>query len=113
MAGETTQARRNDAVHKNISISSSGDNTIVAAVAGTIIRIYKIILMAGTATSLTAILYDGPSSTGTAKGTYFLGAIAEDLEANPIILTVGNQFVINLSSANSVVGSVSYIQENP
>lgn len=98
-----------DVIVSNVSINASGDNTIVAAVAGQSIRIIKLFL-AG-ATSVVAKIYDGPSATGTLKGTFTLGTLAQDREQDPLILTAGNALVINLSSGVAVTGQLDYVQD--
>ena len=110
MAGSTHFPKQNEALWANLSFASSGDNTVVSGVASQTITIVKLALGVAAGTSVTATLYDGPSSTGTAKGSYFLGSTVLDLETDPIIIAAGDNFVINLSGAVAVKGSIAYVQ---
>jgi hypothetical protein len=111
-----TYPRFTNAIYANISISSSGDNVVIAGVANQTIRILKLVL--GAASTVTAKLCDGviagspPSlDTGTVKGTLQLGSLALSMEEDPMILTTGNEFNINLGSGVSVTGMVAYVQD--
>lgn len=102
--------KQNESQYVNLSFASSGDNTIISGIAGDIIVITKLALGVSASDSVTAELWNGPSASGTAIGTYYLGSMVLDLEENPILIATGKSFVINLSSAVTVSGSVAYIQ---
>lgn len=93
-----------------ININTTGDNIIVAAVAGQGVYVYKILLVVNAAVSIT--FKDG-------AGTALTGAIS--LIANEaIVLTfdtrpwfecsVGNAFIMNLSGNVQVSGRAYYLQ---
>lgn len=104
-AGPSKQfTKYSDAISQNVSVSASGNNTLIAGVAGQTIRVLKLVLIA--ASAVTVQVLDG----ATVKGTYPLGTMVLDREENPLILTAGNSFVLNLSSAITVSGSVDYAQ---
>ena len=98
-------------IHGNLSFNASGDNTLVAGVANQTIRVLKIVLGVAAGSSVTAALWDGPSATGTARGTFYLGTLVLDFEANPLIIAAGNGLVCNLTSGVTVKGLVSYVQQ--
>jgi hypothetical protein len=93
-----------------INISSSGDNTVIAGVAATTIRIYKLFFVAQG--SVNVFLKDGASNTLTggmalnANGVFVL-----PLDSEPWVITAtANNFVINLSGAVVLAGRVYYTQ---
>lgn len=88
-----------------VSFSSSGDNTIVAGVAGQTIRVISLVLGAATQTNLT--LKDGATARSGAIPTT---SLVLDLDSKPFICGVGNSFVINSSVATSVGGMVLVVQ---
>lgn len=96
-----------------IDTATSGDNTLVAAVAGQIVRLYKIILFCNVANNLT--LKDG--TTTKLMGTINLQAnqgLIIDPDANghcPFTLSSGNALTLNLSAAQQVSGRAWYLQE--
>ncbi len=96
-----------------IDTASSGDNTLVAAVAGQTIRMYKIILYANVNNNVT--LKDGSSTKlmgviNLLANTGFV--IDPDTQGHcPFTLTTGNALVLNLSAAAQVSGRVWYAQE--
>jgi len=93
-----------------IDTASSGDNTLVAAVTGQTIRLYKIVLYANAAN--TVILKDGASTK--LMGNIDLPAKAGYVIDNdssghcPFTCTVSNALVLNLSAATQVSGRVWY-----
>ena len=107
-AGSANFASRTSAAVANVSIASSGNNTVIAAVAGTTIRIVKIALGVASGSSVTAVLQSGSS---TSLGTYYLGSMVLDMENNPLTLAAGQAFVINLSGATQTYGQVWYQQD--
>lgn len=87
------------------SFSTSGDQTIVAAVANQTIRVIALVISAASTTNIT--LKDG----ATAKsGAMPLTGLVLDIEEKPLILTIGNAFVIN-SSAAVVVGGMVFVAQ--
>lgn len=91
----------------SISASSSGDNTIVAAVGGQTVRVHKIFLVA--ASVVTVTVKDGAGTSLT--GAMTLGAMTLDLDSEPWFVTsVGNALILNLGSAVQVSGRVHYTQ---
>ena len=105
MAGIANFASRNAAQVADVNISSSGDNTIIAASAGNTIRIVKLVLAAQSPVAIT--LKDGSTAV---FGPATLTSVALDNDNCPLILTSGNAFVINLGAAVQVGGYVMYIQ---
>lgn len=96
-----------DAVWKPFSFSTSGDQSIVAGVAGTVIYVYSVVLSSASSTNVT--FKDG-------GGTNFSGAMpvtsmALDLENKPMIVSKGNSFIINSSNAVAVGGMILVVQE--
>lgn len=105
-------SRRGTVVQASIDINSSGDNTIVSAVAGERVRIYRLVLFPNAAVGLS--LKDGastdmlPAMNLDAKQPFVLDS---DNDGNfPYTTTAGNAFIINLDAASQVVGTVWYIQ---
>lgn len=93
----------------NISVSSSGDNTGVAAVAAQTVRVYGIALTF--ASPVDASLKDG---AGTTLGV-FQGVTSLVLDPFPsgsprFITSSGNAFIINLSAAVACKGTLWYTQ---
>lgn len=104
-AFQTTKALTNAA----ITISSSGDNTIVSGTASQTIRVHKLVLVAAAAVNFT--LKDGTAGTAltgaiplTANGSF---SIDEDGEP-AFVSSSGGNFVVNLSGAQTVTGYVQY-----
>lgn len=92
-----------------VNASTSGDNTIVAASAGNPIKVWKIMFTNAAAVNVT---YKNGASTnlsgamiyGTAGATVLDGP-----EGFPLFAcTVGNAFIINLSGAVGIAGTVWY-----
>ena len=91
-----------------LAFSSNGDNTIVAAVTGRPIAVWKISVV--NAGAVTVSMKNGASTT---LATYTLagaGAITEETAGTfPLFwVTPGNAFIIGLSSGVSCTGSVWY-----
>lgn len=90
----------------SLNIAASGDNTVVAAVVGQTIRVWKILLVANAAVNIR--FKDGAATdlTATINLTANQGIVL-DLDAEPWFLTsAGNAFIINLSAAVQVSGRV-------
>ena len=96
--------------YKVISTSSSGNSTVIAAVAG-----YKIVVLSYVVTALTAVRVRFDSATG---GTALTGQLC--LAANGVVngafnprghfeTIVGEALCVNLSSAVSTTGHITYV----
>ena len=93
----------------SISIALASDNTVIAGVSGQSILIRKLVLFANGTN--TATLWDGPSASGNViNGAGFnltTGLqFTFDGTKQPLVLTVGNGFVIVLSATANVSGFV-------
>ena len=93
-----------------IDTASSGDNTIVAAVSGEKISVFRLWLWSNGTVSVT--IKDG-------AGTNLAGAMALVAQSDPkwplseepwFTTTAGNAFILNLSDAIQVSGRVYYVQ---
>ena len=103
--------------HAAVSVSSIGDNTIVAAVAGKLITVVGLLLVNGVATAQSVTVKDG---TG---GTALSGAMPLNTAGFPLFLdektdfdyystsNPANNLVLNLSAATLVAGTIWYIQQ--
>lgn len=90
-----------------IDCASSGDNTIIAAVAGQTIRVYRMFAIA--ASTVTVTVKDGASTALT--GAMTLGSCVLDEDDSPwFTLTRGNALILGLGDAVQVSGRVYYIQ---
>jgi hypothetical protein len=99
------------AKHADISIASSGDNTVIAAISGKSIKVHQIWLTAvGGAVNL--IFKDGASTSLNATAVPLTAAgssMTFQYTGEPWWLTSpGNAFIINLSGAVSVTGRIYY-----
>lgn len=92
-----------------IAPASSGNNTVIAGVAGQVIRVYGIDIAGATATAVTL-------SDGT---TTFLGSqsTVNVLTRDPLaigrprwVCGSGNGFIVNLGAANAMTGMIYYDQ---
>lgn len=96
-AGKYTEA--------SISISSSGDNTVVSGTALQTIRVFRLALACASGVNVT--FKDGAASSLT--GAMPFGGMVLDATGDPWFVTsAGNGFVINLSGAVQCSGKVSY-----
>lgn len=93
-----------------ISFSSSGANTIISAVTGKIVRIYRLFLVVAGATNLTMEDTASNAFSGALPMTTN-GSITLDFESEPwFTTTAGNGFAMNSSSGVQVSGAVYYTQ---
>jgi len=93
-----------------INFSASGDNTVVAAVAGKWIKVVRLYLVVGGATNIT--FKDGSAiSFSGAMPMAANGAIVLDVADTLLWFNATGNFVINSSNAVQVSGEVYYIQE--
>lgn len=91
-----------------ISTSSSGDNTIVSGTGGQTIRVYRIVFVVSAAVNVT--IKDG-AGTSLSGAMAFLpnGGLVLDFTSEPWYVTsTSNAFIINLSSAVQISGTVWY-----
>jgi hypothetical protein len=105
--GRPTTANLTSAV---ISASSSGDNTLVSGTASQTIRVFKLFLVCNAAVNI--IFKDGASTnlTGTMNMTAN-GGMTLDFDGEPWFVTSsGSAFVLNLSGAQQVSGTIYYIK---
>lgn len=100
-----------------IDASSSGDNTLVAAVAGKRIKVLAVLLVA--AEAVDATVYTGPQATGTAlTGTIsladnegFVLPAPVDPAQHWLATASGEALTLYLSAAKQVSGCVVYYEE--
>lgn len=92
-----------------VDVASSGDNTIVSAVAGSKIRVLSVALVASAATTVQWQDGGGANLSGgmqlAANGGYTLSSDYGLFETGS-----GNALVLNLGSANSIDGHISYVE---
>lgn len=94
-----------------ISFNSSGANTIIPAVTGKVVRIYRLFLVVAGATNLTMEDTASNAFSGALPMTAN-GSITLDFESEPWFTTAaGNGFAMNSSSGVQVSGTVYYTQE--
>lgn len=94
-----------------IDVASSGDNTIVSAVAGKKIRVLQYILVCGTAT--TVRWYSGAGGTALSGDMQFAdnGGVSSAFSPVGLFETgVNTALVLNLSAANAVSGHLVYVE---
>lgn len=96
-----------------INFAGAGDNTIVPAIAGQGVYVFKYFLVVGAAVNLQ--FWDGPSASGTAlTGSIPLAtneAMVFTFDTRPwYSTTVGNAFVINANNGTQVSGRVYFLQ---
>jgi hypothetical protein len=92
-----------------ITFSSSGDNTIVAAVGGQTTRVHRMYIVVGGTTSIT-IKNGAASSLTGAMPLGQNGTLVFDFSSEPWWITSANTaFIINSSAAVQVSGAVEYI----
>lgn len=91
-----------------VSFAASGDNTVIAGVAGKSIAIVKLVIVAAAATNI--VLKHGATAWTGAIPFAANSGFAEDGETDPFITAAGEAFVINSSNAVQVSGYVKYTQ---
>ena len=96
----------------SISFATTGDNIIIAAVAGQIIQVYRIFFI--TTTAITLTFKDGASNALTgALPLAANGAITLDHSGDPwFVTTAGNAFILNQSGTSQVSGAVWFTQRS-
>lgn len=100
-------------LNASFSSAAGGDVTAIAAVAGTPIKVWRIVLLNAVATAQALIFKDGATAlTGAmALPSSIGGGLNLDAGANPnplFTVTAGNAFVVNESAATSVTGYIQY-----
>lgn len=95
----------------SISISSSGDNTVVAGTASQTIRVFRLVLVAASAVNVT--IKNGTAGTALTGAIPLKanGSISVDvpLEGEPAFVSAsGGNMVVNLSSGVTVTGWIDY-----
>lgn len=89
--------------------AASGDTTAVAGAGGSVVRVYRLILVAAAATSLT--FKDGTTALTGAMSLAANEAMILDFDGEPwFTCGNGNSFTVNSSNAVSVTGRVYYTQ---
>jgi hypothetical protein len=94
----------------SINAAANGNNTLIAAVGGQTIRVFKMFMVA--AANVDVILRDGAATdlTGVMSLSKY-GSVTLDLDGEPWFITAaGNAFVINLSAATQMSGRIYYTQ---
>ena len=104
---EPTVRRKSNLIWTSISISASGDNTIITPTAGYALRIVFLAFVCNGAVNV--ILYEGTSAEGQTAMTGVMnftpyGGLVWDRDKNPIPLDLDSSFVMNLSAAIQVSG---------
>ena len=107
---QSTAATTSSLSAASISVSSSGNNTLVSGSSGKTIRVFKLFLVFSAAVNAT--FQDGASTSLSGAIPFSTnGSIVLDLDTLPWFVTsAGNGFVLNLSSSASVNGTVYYVQ---
>jgi len=100
----------NDLTGAAINASSTGDNTIVSAVSGKNVLVFKIFFVSSAATTVT--FKDGTSTNLTGAVTLAAGgSFVLDLDSEPwFTTTAGNAFIINQSGTAQLSGRAYYKQ---
>ena len=93
-----------------INAAGAGDNTIISAVAGKSIYVYRAILTTGGATNIT--IKDGASTALSGAMPFNQGGIIIlDMSGDAwFTTTAGNAFIINSSNAVQLSGTIYYFQ---
>ncbi len=102
-------ADASDLLDAPINFAASGDNTIIAGVAGQVIRVWKIFFIAGASTDITykdaSSAKSGPLPFSSNEGMVL------DFDTKPwITCLAGDAFVLNSTNAVQVSGMVYYTQ---
>jgi len=104
-----TQGTSNVGTNLPITISTSGDTTLVAGVAGKTIKAYRLVLVFGGTTAIT--IKDGSTALTGAMPFNAGGSLVLDVGSSPWWTTSsGNGLVLNSSAAVSVAGFLQYVQ---
>jgi hypothetical protein len=110
MAGVSISADRGSLQRSVMNFSGSGDNTVIAAVASQIIRVYRLLLVITTGTAVSfkdgaSSVLAGPMPIGSN------GAIVLDFSGDPwFVTTAGNAFIINEGTGSASGGAIWFTQ---
>lgn len=92
-----------------VSFNSTGDNTIIAAVANQGIRVYKIFFVADATTTI--VFKNGSTALSGSIPLFAGGAFVLDVSQEPWFMTsIGSAFVINQSGTANVGGQIYFHQ---
>jgi hypothetical protein len=92
-----------------INFSGSGNNTVIAGVAGQITRVFKIFFVVGAASNVTPM--DGATGLTGAMNFSANEGMVLDFDTTPwFTLSPGNDFVLSSLNAVQVSGRVYYTQ---
>lgn len=92
-----------------INFSASGDSTILAGVAGQIIRVWKIFFNVSAATNIT--YKDGANSKSGPLNFSANEGMVLDFDTKPwVTCGIGNSFILNQSGSAQVSGTIYYTQ---
>jgi hypothetical protein len=101
---------KGEIIRADISIATSGNNTIITGVAGKTIRIHRITLFCNVSNNIT--LYNGATKIMDVMDfTSNMGWEHDSCDHCPFVLADGSNFVLNLSASQQVSGSVWYAQD--
>jgi hypothetical protein len=93
-----------------VNVNTSGDNTLVTGISGTVIRLYRLLLVPSAA--LTITIKDGSSTV--LLGPMAIGAnqiLKLSFDSQPWAVTsMGNNLIINLSAGTQTGGASFYTQ---
>lgn len=91
--------------HAAVSFASSGDNTVITRVTGTI-KVYQLVLSCASQLTTIAVKDGASNALGANSATQY---ISLGIQSEPLYTTTStNNFVINLSSAVTCTGFVKY-----
>lgn len=98
---------------KTINFVSSGNNTVIAAISGRIIKIYGMVFtIAGVPSAIAGPTSTFKSNTTELAGPQTLGSLFLPRDTQPYYTCgVGESFIINISSALQCGGTLWYTQE--
>ena len=91
-----------------LSFSTGGTTTVIPAVGGEIIQVYRLYFTVLATTTIT--FQDGTTALSGALSFAPLGSLVFDLDTRPWFQTgPGNPFVINLSTTSQISGEIFYV----
>jgi hypothetical protein len=96
-----------------ISFTTTGDNTVIAGVAGKVITIVSMVLVSTGTTNIT--VKDGTGGTALSGAMPLAAGVPLVLPPDPTVdwyqsAVAGNNFVLNQSGAVQISGTVWYVQ---
>jgi len=91
-----------------INFSASGDNIVIAGVAGQRIKVLQFFFVLAAATNL--IYKSGATALSGPMDYSSVGAQVQDFIQLPYTCNIGDPFIINSSNAVQVGGTIWYIQ---